>query len=127
MTGESTRLKAAFVATFLAVGIPYWMVPYNKTLPTLVIAIGLAALVAAGAILAFTGTRFTKAFLVPGLAVPAAAMARIVVEGFADKTSHNLWPFEIVIALGIGIPVALVGALLGRLLAKALGREPPAL
>jgi hypothetical protein len=123
MRRDSARLKIAFVLVFLAVGIPYWMVPYNKTLPTPVIAIGLAALVVVAAILAFTGTRFSKAFLVPGLAVPAVAMARIVVEVMQDKTSHNLWPFEIVIATGIGIPVALVGALLGRLLAKALGRS----
>ncbi len=126
MNRDSTRLKVAFVAVFLAVGIPYWLVPYNKTLPTVVIAIGLVALIAAGAVLAFGGARFSSSFVVPGLAVPAAAMARIVVEGFIDRTSHNLWPFEIVIAVGIGIPVALAGAALGRLLAKALGREPPA-
>jgi peptidoglycan/LPS O-acetylase OafA/YrhL len=126
MNRDSLRLKVAFFAVFFAVGVPYWLVPYNKSLPAPVIAIGLAALVAAGAILAFTGTRFPKAFLVPGLAVPAAAMARIVVEVMHDKTSHNLWPFEVVMALGIGIPVALAGALLGRLLAKALrGDEPP--
>jgi ABC-type thiamin/hydroxymethylpyrimidine transport system permease subunit len=126
MSGDSLRLKVAFVAVFLAVGIPYWMVPYNKALPAPVIAIGFAALVAAGAFLAFHGTRWSSSFVVPGLAVPAAAMARIVVEVFHDKTSHNLWPFEIVMATGIGIPVALVGAALGRLLAKALrGDEPP--
>jgi len=127
MRRDSARLKIAFVAVFLAVGIPYWLVPYNKALPAPVIAIGLAALVIGGAVLAFRGTRFAPSFLVPGLAVPAAAMARVVVEVMHDKTSHNLWPFEIVIATGIGIPVALAGALLGRLLARALGRgEPPA-
>jgi len=125
MNGDSIRLRIAFVAVFLAVGIPYWLVPYNRTLPAPVIAIGLAALVATGAVLAFSGTRFLSSFVVPGLAVPAAAMARIVVEVFHDKTSHNLWPFEIVIAVGIGLPAALVGAALGRLLAKALGRGPP--
>lgn len=126
MNRDSLRLKVAFVAAFLAVGIPYWLVPYNKTLPAPVIAIGLAALLATGAILAFSGTRFLPSFVVPGLAVPAAAMARIVVEVFHDKTSHNLWPFEIVIAVGIGLPVAFLGAALGRLLAKALrGDEPP--
>jgi hypothetical protein len=126
LNGVSTRLRIAFVVTFLFVGIPYWTVPYNHSLPTLVVAIGLAVLIAAGALLAFTGTRFTKAVFVPALAVPAAAMARVVVEVWVDKTSHNLWPFEIVIALAIGIPVALVGALLGRLLAKALRGEVPA-
>jgi hypothetical protein len=126
MNRDSLRLKFAFAAVFLAVGVPYWLVPYNKSLPALVIAIGLAAIVAAAAILAFGGTRFSSSFVVPALAVPAAAMARIVVEVFHDKTSHNLWPFEIVIALGIGFPVAFLGAALGRLLAKALrGDEPP--
>jgi hypothetical protein len=116
--------KIAFWAVFAAVGIPYWLVPYNRAIPALVIAIGVAALVTAGAILAFRGVKFATATLVPGLAVPAAVLARVVVEVTRDPTSHNLWPFEIVFAAGLGVAAAFVGALLGRLLARATGRGP---
>ena len=40
----------AFAGVFFAAGIPYWLVPYNKELPAGVVAIGLAALVIAGAV-----------------------------------------------------------------------------
>jgi len=115
--------KVAFVAVFFAVGIPYWLVPYNKDLPAAVIAIGLAALILVGAVLAFRGAKLSTAIVVPGLAVPAAAMARVIVEVARDSTSHNLWPFEIVFAVIIGIAGALVGALIGWLLARASGRR----
>jgi hypothetical protein len=41
-------------------------------------------------------------------------LGRVVVETFRDPTSHNLWPFEIIIAAVVGFAVACVGALLGR-------------
>lgn len=114
--------RITFAVVLLAVGIPYWLVPYNKTIPNAVIAIGVVAVVAAAAILAFRGFKLAKAIAVPGLAVPAAAMARVIVEVVKDPTSHNLWPFEIVFAAILGIGVALAGALLGWLLARAGGR-----
>lgn len=122
-SADRTAVRLAFVAVFLAVGIPYWLVPYNKTIPNPVIAIGLVAVVAAAAILAFRGFKLAKAIAVPGLAVPAAAMARVIVEGVIDPTSHNLWPFEIVIAALLGLAAALPGALLGWLLVRAAGRR----
>lgn len=119
---DKTVTRIAFAAVFLAVGIPYWLVPYNKTIPNAVIAIGVTAVVAVAAILAFRGLKLARALLVPGLAVPAAALARVIVEGILDPTSHNLWPFEIVIAALLGLAAALPGALLGWLLARAAGR-----
>lgn len=120
---DRTMTRIAFVSVFLAVGVPYWLVPYNKTIPNAVIAIGVTAVVLVAAILAFRGFKLAKALVVPGLAVPAAAMARVIVEGVLDPTSHNLWPFEIVIAALLGLAAALPGALLGWLLARATGRR----
>ncbi len=119
---DKAMTRIAFVAVFLAVGIPYWLVPYNKTIPNAVIAIGVTAVVIVAAILAFRGMKLARALLVPGLAVPAAALARVIVEGVLDPTSHNLWPFEIVIAALLGLAAALPGALLGWLLARGAGR-----
>ena len=113
----------AFAGVFFAAGIPYWLVPYNQELPAGVVAIGLAALVIAGAVLAFRGAKLATAIVMPGLAVPAAAMARVIVDVARDSTSHNLWPFEIVFATAIGIAGAFVGALIGWLLARATGRR----
>jgi hypothetical protein len=81
----------------LAVGIPYCMIPYNKV-------------------------NLPDALPGPGLlAVVAAVFLRIVVEGTADPTSHNLWPFEVIIAVGLGFSIAFAGAVIGRLAAKVSG------
>jgi drug/metabolite transporter (DMT)-like permease len=62
-----------------------------------------------------------------GVGLPAVCIAlgfvlavggRVAVETTTDPTSHNLWPFEVVIAGGIG----LVGALLGVLLVRGVER-----
>jgi hypothetical protein len=47
-------------------------------------------------------------------------MVRVVRETSVDPTSHNLWPFEIVIASGLGFPAAFAGAVLGWLLVRAV-------
>jgi hypothetical protein len=48
-----------------------------------------------------------------GILVPI--IATIVVDTRRDPTSHNLLPFEILIGLVVGMPPALLGALLGGL------------
>jgi hypothetical protein len=55
--------------------------------------------------------------LVVGAAVPAPILARIVVDTTKDPTSHNLWPFEVIIAAVIGALCSSAGALIGSLLA----------
>lgn len=51
--------------------------------------------------------------------VPAAVLAKVTVDVLRDSTSHNLWPFEVVIALAVGAMPAAVGAGLGWALARA--------
>ena len=112
---------AAFLLGFFAVGIPYWQLEYSEAQlpdaleqpPLLVVAL------AAFVVRRFTTTSFWNSASVAGVAVPGAVLARVVYEANADPTSHNLWPFEIVIAIGVGLIAAAVGALIGGLLRPA--------
>jgi hypothetical protein len=59
--------------------------------------------------------RILTVILAVGAAVPAPILARIAVDTAKDPTSHNLWPFEFVIAAVIGVLCSSTGALVGSL------------
>ena len=116
MTRSSpTWLLIAFLIAFIGVGFRYWQVPYPKlSLPDSLygpglVAVGVVALMAR----AFGLARFWKVWLLIAASVPLAVLARVIVETSRDPASHNLWPFEIAIAAGLGLAFALVGTLLG--------------
>jgi hypothetical protein len=67
---------------------------------------------------AFSDNRFWRTVLVTGAAVPGAVFARVIVDTWRDPTSHNLWPFEIVIALVMGLAVTVLGTLLGSVVRR---------
>lgn len=48
---------------------------------------------------AFNAASFWKSVAIVGASVPVAVLFRIAVETTADPTTHNLWPFEVIIAL----------------------------
>ena len=108
-------LTGAFLAGFLAIGLPYWLIPYDRvSLPNTLYGMGLIVVtLAAGVARAFGKTHFLTAMLVVGATVPAAVIVRVAVETSGDPTSHNLWPFEVIIALVVGITSASMGALAG--------------
>ncbi len=120
MNLKDRPLTAEFLAAFFLVGVPHWLTPYNKTSTAGVIIGGLIiAAVAAVARLRIPAARFSGITRAAALAMPAAALARVIVETtMVDPTSHNLWPFEITAALLLGyagaIPGALMGVLIGR-------------
>lgn len=121
----SPWLAGAFVVALLAVGIPFWRVPYaDVSLPGTMVSPALAVVVFAAAVVRGAGRHGLLAtMLVVALAAPVAVMARVVVETAADPTSHNLWPFEVVLAWVVGLCAALAGALLGSIPARlARGR-----
>ena len=115
-------LVAAFVLGFFAVGVPYWQTPYAKvSLPDTLYGAGLLVVgVLAAAARGFGKARLLAVILVVGASVPAAVLARVAVDTAKDPTSHNLWPFEFIIAALVGVLCASAGALVGSLPALLL-------
>ena len=110
-------LIATFVVSFFAVGFPYWQIPYAKvSLPSTLYGTGLLVVgVLAAAARTFGKARLLAVILVIGAAVPAPILARVAVDTAKDPTSHNLWPFEFIIAAVIGVLCSSAGALVGSL------------
>jgi len=117
---SSLGVPLVFLAGFLVVGVPYWRIPYNKATSASImvgaILIGVIALIAR---IVVSG-RLSRIVLAGAGAVPAAVMARVVVDTMRDPTSHNLWPFEAVIALVVGLAGAVPGALVGSAIRRWL-------
>lgn len=116
-------LVVAFVISFFAVGVPYWQIPYAKvSLPNTLYGMGLLVVgVLAAATRALGKARFLAVTLAVGAAVPAPILARIAVDTVKDPPSHNLWPFEFIIAAALGVICSSAGTLVGsvpRLLSR---------
>ncbi len=113
-------LVAAFVNSFFAVGFPYWQIPYAKvSLPSTLYGMGLLVVgILAAAAHAFGKARLLTVILTVGGAVPAPILARVAVDAAKDPTSHNLWPFEFIIAAVVGVLCSSAGALVGSLPAR---------
>lgn len=107
--------QPGFVLAFFAVGVPYWLIPYNKlNLPDALLGAELVVVFAAAVLVRiYSGKSFLRVVMVMGSAVPAVVMARVVVDGVLDYSAHNLWPFEVVIAILVGGAVAVAGTLAG--------------
>ena len=118
-------LAASFVIALVAVGIPYWRIPYAQVaLPNSIFNFGLlVTLLAPIWLRGVVRTSFAKAFMAVGLAAPAAIILRIVLETSADPTSHNLWPLEVILTAGVSVALAFVGAMLGSALRFLLSRS----
>ncbi len=110
----------------LACGIPLWPVTYADLnflqRPAFVtwLVLGVLAAVIASLLL-------PRRVLAPVGAVTfgfvLAVLARVVVEVTLDPTSHNLWPFEVVIAGGVGLLAAVIGVA-GTRLAEQMRSGP---
>ena len=69
---------------------------------------GLAAQVLLGRRVSSTAGLIAAGYIV-------AVMTRVFVETMADPTTHNLWPFEVIIGGGVGLLGGAIGARLGSL------------
>ena len=118
-------LWGGFFAAVVALGLSYWRVRYGTVnLPEALYSPALAVIAIASALAVALGAAgFWRSVLVFGSAAPTTVAVRVLVEGIADPTSHNLWPFEIVIAYGVGLPFAIGGAVVGWLIAWSQKRQ----
>lgn len=110
-------LVGALVAGFLAIGIPFWQVPYAKvSIPTTLMAPGLVAVALGAAVARFIGrSGFLATLVVVALAAPGVVMVRVAVETAQDPTTHNLWPFEVFLAWMVGLLASLAGCIIGSI------------
>ncbi len=114
-----TRAWIALAVATLVLGYFWWLPAYSELdlsslfLPFAVTSFLIAAIVA---VRDYRESLLYAAFV--GSAGPTAVMIRVVVEVIQDSTSHNLWPFELVIAVLMTLPAALVGGFLGSWLRR---------
>ena len=112
----------AFALGFLMVGMPHWALAYAEVqLPMSLSKPGLAAV----AVMAFmlvvsrvSSARVAGSAMV--IAPATAVMMRVLVDTNSDPTSHNLWPFEIVLTLFAATLFVLPGVLLATFLRRRL-------
>jgi hypothetical protein len=107
-------LVLAFAIAFFTTGAMHWTLAYaDVSLPDTLLGAGLVLVVLAAALARWKArASFWVSTLVVGAAVPAAVAARVIVDTASDPTSHNLWPFELVLAGMVGHASAAVGAVI---------------
>jgi hypothetical protein len=107
-------LVAALTAAALAV--PYWSSSYASVSDDGIFAwfwlVELALFLGTVFAGCLSHARLWTVMAVMLACVPVAVMGRVVMDTAADPTSHNLWPFEVVLSMIISIPAICVGGLL---------------
>ncbi len=112
---------AGLVAGFIVGAAALYPIPYNdldywSAIPAAIWAIGLVV-VAAGLKFWFRTPAIRTALVTSGGLV-IALLARIVVEVAIDPTDHNLWPFEVALAVIVSLPSALAGAFFAKVILR---------
>jgi len=109
-------------AALIAVGVPYWLLPYGKlNLPNALLGPSLFVVIVAATLSCAIGSAsFRKSVAIVGASVPAVVLLRIVADVAGDPTTHNLWPLELMIASLLGGASSAIGAATGLLTAKLI-------
>lgn len=122
LASRRVRWLALAAVSTLAVSVGYFRAfAVGTNLPDALYGPGLVV-VAAAALFARWRLGFGSfaAFSATCLGAPGAVLLKVLVDVIADPTSHNLWPFEVAIAIGVGAVPAALGTFAGWLLVKAL-------
>ncbi|MBS1785278.1 MAG: hypothetical protein JST24_07610 [Acidobacteria bacterium] len=114
---------AVLALAALAQGWTYWRIPYSQLNVTALWSPLLIGITLLPTVSRYLGLHPLLGGLAAGGSVPFVVMARVVVDGVKDPTSHNLWPFELVISGGLGLLVAATGAFLAWLVFRTFPRR----
>jgi len=116
-------LLIGFLSCYVAIGIPYWRLPYSEvSLPDSLYTIGLFLTFIGAIVFCVYNIGFLWSAAVFGCCAPAVVATRIIIDTAQDGSTHNLFPFEIAIAVIIGFSTAGFGAMLGVLAGKIFKR-----
>jgi hypothetical protein len=122
--GKILYLPVAFLVCCLAMGIPYWQTPYEKlSLPDSLYAPGLLLAFICAIVFCVFNTRLVWSAAVFGCCAPVVVATRIILDVCRDATSHNLFPFELAIAVMLGFLISGIGAMLGTGVRKLFFRD----
>ena len=105
----------------MAGGLSYWFNPYNEMS---LLGISIYKLMGAGAFLGSLSLTLIlnekpwKIALLITTGIIIGIMCRIIFDGINDSSTHNLFPFEIIIALFITVPSAFIGSYLSLLIKR---------
>ena len=120
MTGRVwMHMALAFFGGTVVLGAPYWPLPYAQAelpgafLGPQLIVLGVITLT----LVLQRVVPISRCLAAMACCAPAAVAVRVITEVMRDSTAHNLWPFEIVIALLVGL-AAVVPAIGIGLLAR---------
>ena len=117
-------LLSALIICYVAMGIPYWQTPYSSvSLPDSLYDIGLWLVIGGAAAFRLYGLGFLWTAVSFGLVAPMVVATRIIVETARDSSTHNLFPFEIAIAVFVGFIAAAFGAVIGTVIEPLLHRD----
>lgn len=105
-------------------GIPYWQIPYSSvSLPDSLYDIGLLLVMASALVFRINGYRFLWLAVSFGCVAPAVVATRIILDMARDGSTHNLFPFEIAIAVFVGFLAAAFGAVIGMVIGRLFYRD----
>jgi hypothetical protein len=103
----------------LVYGTVYWTTPYSDLdIGSVTLAVYVAAALPVVVLRAMGVAPFLLSAAVSPAGLVGAVIVRVAVDVWADPTSHNLWPLEIVIAGVVGAFWGLVAAGLGELVLR---------
>lgn len=113
------KIVFGLMATILC-GIPIWIVDYHHyQLNSIYFKASCAGFGVIALLLFFlTKYHFKEIFLYAAIAHVAALIIKVIIDCIPDPTNHNLWPFEVGMALFfdaiIFLPVWLLGSILRK-------------
>lgn len=109
------RVLLVATATSAVIALPYWMADSRAVADDGILGffwlVAAALVVGTVAACCLAPTHQWLAMAAMLACVPVAVLGRVLIDTASDPTSHNLWPFEVVLGVMASVPPVLLGAL----------------